>query len=178
MPLQRQLARRGVRVTVYVQAPGKPAHGREERRELWALSDPDLNERLGDWGEVGKPWPHAQQVCWIRRERTIRGETSVEVVHAVTSLPPSKANARRLLGELRGHFGAIENRSHHVRDVTLGEDASRVRTGAAPEIMAGVRNIALALLRRAGVQNIASGLRTNAARCGDAVALVLGVTPG
>ncbi len=178
MPLQRQLARRGVQLSVYVEYLGKPVHGRQERRELWAWHEPELNAHLGEWGEAGAPWPHAVQVCWLRHERTLNGETTVTVTHAVTSLPPEKAGARRLLEESRGRFGSIENKSHHVRDVTLGEDASRVRKGAGPEVMAGIRNAALALMRRAGAENIAERLRTHAARYPEAVALLLDARGG
>jgi hypothetical protein len=53
----------------------------------------------------------------------------------------------------------IENRVHWVRDVTPGEDASRVRTAAGPEVRAGLRNAAISLLRLSGRTNIAEGLR-------------------
>ena len=49
----------------------------------------------------------------------------------------------------RGHW-SIENRSHYVRDVTLGEDASRIRKGCGPEIMAALRNAAIGFLRATG----------------------------
>ncbi|WUX49891.1 hypothetical protein OG769_36170 (plasmid) [Streptomyces sp. NBC_01435] len=62
---------------------------------------------------------------------------------------------------VRGHW-AIENREHHVRDVTFGEDASRVRTGNAPRAMASLRNLAIGALRLAGRDNIAEGLRHHA----------------
>ncbi len=74
----------------------------------------------------------------------------------------------------RGHWG-IENRLHYVRDVTLGEDASRVRTGAAPQVLAALRNAVLALLRATGATNIAATLRDITWR-GTALAL-LGLTP-
>jgi hypothetical protein len=48
-----------------------------------------------------------------------------------------------------------------VRDVTLGEDASRIRTGSAPQALAGVRNAANSLLRLSGVTNVAAALREN-----------------
>jgi len=83
----------------------------------------------------------------------------VEVRYAITSLGP-EVGASRLLRLIRGHW-AIENRLHWVRDVTFGEDASQVRTGAAPEVMAALRNLVIRLLRRAGVQNIAAALRGN-----------------
>jgi hypothetical protein len=54
---------------------------------------------------------------------------------------------------------AIENRLHYVRDVTMGEDASQIRTGSAPQVMAALRNVVLAPLRTAGFQNMAGALR-------------------
>ena len=58
----------------------------------------------------------------------------------------------------RGHWG-IENRVHWVRDVTLVEDRSAVRSGSAPQVMAALRNLVLGLLRLAGQRNIAAALR-------------------
>jgi hypothetical protein len=56
-------------------------------------------------------------------------------------------------GQVRGHW-AIENRAHWVRDVTFGEDGSQIRTGSAPQVMAGLRNLAISLIRLAGWTNI------------------------
>jgi len=75
----------------------------------------------------------------------------------VTSLAPRMA-PRELLRLVREHWH-IENRLHDVRDVTLGEDASQVRSGAAPEVFAGLRNAILGLLRQHGWTNIAEALR-------------------
>ena len=58
----------------------------------------------------------------------------------------------------RGHWG-IENRLHYVRDVTMREDASQARSGAAPQVMAALRNAAPGLLRQTGAANIAAALR-------------------
>ncbi len=93
--------------------------------------------------------------------------------YAITSLPPARADAAALLAYLRGHWG-IENRLHWVRDVTFDEDRSQTRVGAAPQVMAACRNLALALLRRAGHACIAAALRTYAGRPRHAAALVLG----
>jgi hypothetical protein len=49
-----------------------------------------------------------------------------------------------------------------VRDVTYGEDASQIRTGNAPRVMAGLRNLAISTLRHTGDTNIAKALRHNA----------------
>lgn len=48
---------------------------------------------------------------------------------------------------MRGHWG-IENCVHWVLDVIFHEDASRIRTGDAPQNMGVVRHIALNLLRQ------------------------------
>jgi hypothetical protein len=105
------------------------------------------------------------QVC--RLERVVRrdGKETREVEYAITSAGPEWAGAADLLGWWRGHWG-IENRLHWVRDVTMGEDPSRIRTGAAPEVMAGLRNAAISLLRLSGVSNIAAALRDNLYRVG------------
>jgi predicted transposase YbfD/YdcC len=52
----------------------------------------------------------------------------------VTSLTAHQAGPAQIADCVRGHWG-IENRLHWVRDVTYGEDASRVRTGTAPRVM-------------------------------------------
>lgn len=153
----------------------KRRHGRDEVRLLWALADPVVLRGAGSHGTVGAPWPHLQQVCRVERRRTVyrrgRVHDSVEVTYAITSLPPARADARTLLGYVRHHWG-IENKTHWVRDVTFDEDRSQTRTGAAPQVMAACRNLAIALLRRVGHPNIAAALRTYAGRPADAVALV------
>ena len=67
----------------------------------------------------------------ITRERTVKGKTTVEVEYGMTSLKPDEADAKRLSDLVREHW-RIENELHYVRDVTLGEDACRVRKGSAP----------------------------------------------
>jgi predicted transposase YbfD/YdcC len=116
-------------------------------------------------------WPHAAQVCAIERAVTRKGETSRETAYAVTSLAPDLAPPATLQATWRGHWG-IENRLHWVRDVTLGEDKSQVRTGSAPQVMAAVRNTAIAVVRRAGYANVAEGLRHFAAHPHHALAML------
>ena len=60
---------------------------------------------------------------------------------------------------LRGHWG-IENRVHYVKDVTLHEDASRLRQN--PGRFARLRSFALNLLRANGESNISLALYDNA----------------
>jgi predicted transposase YbfD/YdcC len=53
---------------------------------------------------------------------------------------------------VRSHWG-IENSNHYVRDVSLNEDASRIRKN--PDIFCTLRSFALNLLRANGSSNIA-----------------------
>jgi predicted transposase YbfD/YdcC len=112
----------------------------------------------------------------IERVRRVRGEESVETVCAITSLGRKRASADRLLSIARGHWG-IENRLHWVRDLSMGEDGCRVRTGEAPEVLAAIRNAGLWLLRASGLTNIAASLRRHAAKPLEALGLVMNSAP-
>jgi predicted transposase YbfD/YdcC len=103
-------------------------------------------------------WPGLSQGLEITRERTVKGQTTVEVVYAMTSLKPEEANAERLAGWIRDHW-RIENCLHYVRDVTLGEDACRVRKGSAPQVLAAIRNAVLHLLAGVETVNQAAAIR-------------------
>lgn len=120
--------------------------------------------------------PGVKRVCLLERTRRIKGKTTVETVCAVTSLGPERASAERLLAISRGHRG-IENRLHWVRDVSLGEDACRVRTGEAPQILAAIRNSVLRLIRSSGLTAIAATLRHHAAKPLEAMRLVMDFAP-
>jgi len=103
-------------------------------------------------------WPGLKQGFELTRKRTIKGETTVEVIYGITSLPETEANAKRLLELTRGHWG-IENRLHYVRDVTLGEDGCRVRKGSGPQVLAAVRNAVIHLLAGVDGSSHAAAIR-------------------
>jgi hypothetical protein len=79
--------------------------------------------------------------------------------------PPGRRDPRPL-----GHRAL-----HHVRDTTFAEDASQVRTGNAPRVMASLRNLAIGVLRAHGHRNIAAALRRTARDAAQPLAL-LGIT--
>lgn len=165
----------------FVDASPKARHGRREVRVCWALADPEQNAYVGSSGTHGTPWPHLRQVCCIERHRLVirRGQviaTEAETRYYVTSLAPERADAKVLLALARGHWG-IENRLHHVRDVTFDEDRSQMRAGSVAHTFAACRNLAIGLLRLTGAASIASALRTFAARPAEAALLVLSTTP-
>lgn len=116
-------------------------------------------------------WPGLAQGFELTHQRTINGQTTVEVVYGITSLTPEEADARRLLGLARGHWG-IENKLHYVRDVTLGEDSCRVRKGSAPQVLAAVRNAVIHLLADVAADSRAAAIRRLNHRPEEALALL------
>ena len=139
-------------------------HGRIETRRLEATAI------LADY--LKPLWPGAAQVCRITRERIVRGRKTIETVHAITSLAADRADPEQLLSLSRAHWG-IENRLHHVRDVTCREDQARARAGNAPQVLAACRNTALTLIRRLGFK-VAEGFEHFAEHRSKAVEAVRG----
>ena len=116
-------------------------HGRIETRRIAVRTK--LPSRLDT------KWPGLTAICRIERIREHKTYCSREVIYAITRLPQDKLAPAGLLQLARDHW-QIENCLFHVRDVTFREDASRVRTGAAPEALADIRNATLNLIRRQG----------------------------
>jgi Transposase len=126
-------------------------HGRIEVRKIRVSTG--LNDYV--------TFPYVAQVCRIDRiTYKLDGELlRQETVYGITSVPPEKADAKRLLSLNRGHW-CIENRLHWVRDVTFDEDRSQIRTGQGPRAMATLRNLAISLFRLHNMNNIAQALRS------------------
>jgi predicted transposase YbfD/YdcC len=123
--------------------------GRHELRTIQVLpAPPDLN------------FPHVAQVFLIERTVTVKGKTTYQAMLYVTSLTAEQADPADLLAYVRQHWG-IEV-LHWIRDVTFREDASRIRTGNTPRVMATLRNVVVSLLRIHDTTNIAAALRYNA----------------
>lgn len=122
-------------------------HGRQEKRTIQVLPAPD------------GIFPHAQQAFLVERYVHDLGGTLISAVAAlgITALSAEQAGPERLAGLVRAHWG-IEA-LHHIRDVTYDEDRSGLRTGSAPQVLAGLRNLAIGALRTIGRTNIASSLR-------------------
>jgi predicted transposase YbfD/YdcC len=119
-------------------------------------------------------FPRLGQVARLVRTTRDRRETHRETSYLITSLTPRQADPARLLALIRGHW-SIESR-HYVRDVTFGEDRSRLHTGHAPQIMAALRNLALTLIRRTGTTQIAAYRHHLAAHPAKALRLLLSRT--
>lgn len=80
---------------------------------------------------------------------------AVEIRFYVSSLIET---AEEFAKRIRGYWG-VENKVHYVRDVTQGEDASRIRTKPLVQIWAVARNLALNIYRDYGFDNMAQAQR-------------------
>jgi predicted transposase YbfD/YdcC/GNAT superfamily N-acetyltransferase len=127
-------------------------HGRIETRSIQVAPVPaDL-----------PAFPHVAQLVRIFREvddAKTNTARSTETAYAITSCTAKRASRRRLATAARGHW-SIENGLHWVRDATMREDASKVRSGSAPRALATMRNLVISVLRLAGTTNIAKSLRS------------------
>jgi len=129
-------------------------HGRVETRILSISQGLEGHRPVPEFLD----WPYVQQALRMERRVIDRTGARSEVRYAVTSLAPDQASDPELMRLWRGHW-SIENRSHHVRDVTFDEDRSPVRTSAAPQVMAALRNTAIGLHRIHRSSNIAAACR-------------------
>ena len=129
---------------------------------------------------MGKPpicWRFATRrlaPCWARPPWTARPARSPRsrrclsrkwqwrtiTVYGITSLTVTQASPADLSRWIRGHW-AIEA-LYHIGDVTYREDGSQVRTANGPQVMAALRNLAIAIMKMAGHPNIAAATRYHA----------------
>ena len=108
-------------------------HGRIERRECWAISDPSCLGYLSTGGD----WPGLRSVVKVVGRRDTDTGITVQPRYYISSLDVS---AERLLEAVRAHW-SIENSLHWSLDVTFREDQSRVRKDHSPQNMATLRQI-------------------------------------
>ena len=139
-------------VEVY-QEPLTKAHDRIESRKVEVftalpLTDPDK-------------WARVQAIIKVERSRRVfdtqakRWQPSDETSFYIST---TVLSAEAFCVGIRGHWG-IENRDHSVRDVTLGEDQSRIRIN--PHIFGKLRSFALNILRANQVANVSLELFNN-----------------
>ena len=127
-----------------------------------------LNNLVGlyrDQGRTAEAEPLFQRALaiWKRTEHPnlAAGLENYAVLLARTGCTAEAAtlSAAHAAHAVRAHW-SIENRLHDVRDVTLGEDASRIRRN--PGLFALLRSFTLNLLPFNGVTHISLGLYDNA----------------
>ena len=87
------------------------------------------------------------QVVGVRREFIPMGKgesaKTDELGLYVSSCALEQHTDEEMMEIIRGHWSAIENGTHYRRDVSLGEDACRVRDRGAASVLASLRNLAI-----------------------------------
>jgi len=135
------------------QEPVTKARNRIESRKVEIFIAPSLTE--------GEQWALVKVMVKVQRYRqmfdtkTKTWQNSDEISFYISTIILS---AREFCLAIRNHWG-IENRNHYVRDVTMGEDKSRMRTN--PHIFAKLRSFALNILRKNDVENVSLELFEN-----------------
>lgn len=110
-------------------------------------------------------WEEWKSIIVVKRTRYIgsianfsaESHLPQETSYFISSLPVTTAAKTFNVG-IRSHW-SIENSLHYVKDVTLKEDASRIRTKQAPENVSLLKDMALNIFRKQGYANIAQAIR-------------------
>ncbi len=135
------------------QEPASKAHNRIERRQVELFISPHLTE--------ADKWALVKVVVKVERSRQVfetKTKTWKHIDETSFYISTVTLSASEFCQAIRDHWG-IENRNHYVRDVTMGEDKSRMRTN--PHIFAKLRSFALNILRKNKVENVSLALFEN-----------------
>lgn len=135
------------------QEPTSKARNRIEERKVEIFVSPTLTD--------DEKWNLVNVVVKVERHRLVfdtkskswkeNDETSFYISTIILS-------AKNFCKVIREHWG-IENRNHHVRDVTMREDYSRIRVNS--HIFAKLRSFSLNVLRKNNVKNVSLELYKN-----------------
>ncbi|NJO99064.1 MAG: ISAs1 family transposase [Pleurocapsa sp. CRU_1_2] len=120
-------------------------HGRIEKRRV-SISQTKFN--LTEWLGV-------KTIVKVESQRQLKHKIESNTRYYISDL---EETAFQFYQRVRGYWG-VENKVHYVRDVTQGEDKSRIRTTPLPQVLAIARNLAINLYRDAGFSNMAQAQR-------------------
>ncbi|MBD2520480.1 ISAs1 family transposase [Nostoc sp. FACHB-973] len=124
-------------------------HGRVEKRHVSICQNLDGI----------RSWPGLTTLIQVKSERQVFTHHVIEVTTETRYYISSLNLTAQEFGErIRGYWG-VENKVHYVRDVTQGEDASRIRTNPLPQIFTIARNFTLNLYRDQMFSNMAQAQR-------------------
>lgn len=135
------------------QEPVLKARNRIESRQVQVFTTMNLSD--------SDKWHLVEAIVKVERRRRVfdtktkRWQESDETSFYIAT---TVLGAEVFCQAIRRHWD-IENGNHHVRDVTLGEDKSRIRDN--PHIFAKLRSFALNILRANRVENVSLELFNN-----------------
>ena len=128
-------------------------HGRVERRTVCLCRD---LESLPDADQ----WAGLKTIIKVTSYRHIlKGQLLLIKEPAVRYYISSSEESVESFARRIREYWHVENKVHHVRDVTQGEDASRIRVQPLPNNFALARNLSLNLYRDYGFDNMAQAQR-------------------
>lgn len=137
-----------------VQTTDRHRHGRQEHRRVETF---DVAGRLGpEWEGLITTAVRVSRLTWHKDTKSGLWHATEEVALYACQKPLPAAEAG---AAIRAHW-AIENRAHHVRDVSFFEDHSRIRI--APAAFARMRSFVLNILRANATTNLSRELYVNA----------------
>jgi predicted transposase YbfD/YdcC len=114
-------------------------HGRIETRYCWVVNP---QKQSGCFSNLEK-WCNLQKIIMIKTKREMKDKTTEDTRFYISSCD---ADANFFMEAVRKHW-QVENSLHWTLDVTMREDASRIRTEASPENYAMIRHVALNIIR-------------------------------
>lgn len=130
-------------------------HGRIEQRKLTAYQNKEDFIVDGQWQDLIKTIYQVERMVQKFNTQSKQYETSNETACYISNGNPS---AKLAFVCIRHHW-MIENANHYVRDVSMLEDFSRIRTKA--DNMARLRSFALNIMRKNNVANIKGEMYEN-----------------
>lgn len=115
-------------------------HGREETRHCMVANADEI-------GDLAFEWAGLKTLGYIVSFRAEKGEPSTAMIKFYIS--SAELDAKSLLTAARAHW-SVENNLHWQLDVSMNEDACRIRMNNSTENLAAVRHVALNLLKTDG----------------------------
>jgi hypothetical protein len=104
---------------------------------------------------ISREWTGLRQVIGVHRVVIEKGKQREEMAYFISS---RNGNAFLYEEGVRSHW-QIENSLHWVKDVTLKEDASKIRSGNAPQNISTIKNMGINIFRQNNYGGIAEGIR-------------------
>ena len=128
-------------------------HGRVERRTVKLCRDIDSLPEVEQWAGLKTIIQVTSYRHIFKGPHLLISEPAIR--YYISSLEESVGSFARRIRD----YWRVENKVHYVRDVTQGEDASRIRVQPLPNNFASARNLALNLYRDHGFENMAQAQR-------------------
>ncbi len=104
---------------------------------------------------IDPAWRGLKCLVEVKRRRRQGQHFSQETAYYISSLAQQASDFNR---GIRGHWH-IENTLHWTKDVVFKEDASKIRSGNAPENLSLIKTWVMAIFRRKGHTSMAKAIR-------------------